>query len=108
MKKVVLPVLVVAVLAACSARKTESAAPAKAPVETVALDPALLTGKTLYETHCGGCHPLKKAEGRTKEAWTSVVPRMVVKVNKKAGKEVLGEAEKTQILNYLHAVAKKS
>jgi len=90
-------------LAACSANK--SAAPA-ASNPTATTDASLMQGRTLYETHCGTCHPLKKPSARTAEGWKQIVPPMVAKTNKKAGSEILGEAEKEQILKYLIASAR--
>jgi hypothetical protein len=39
--------------------------------------------KALYENSCGSCHPLKKPSSRTEEQWRTIMPKMVVKANKK-------------------------
>ncbi len=62
---------------------------------------SLNEGKTLFEQNCGQCHGLKNPAGRSEEKWNAVVPRMVKKVNKKAGTEKLGSKEQELILQYV-------
>lgn len=61
----------------------------------------LLEGKKLYEANCGTCHKLYKPHSQSEEGWKHEVPEMSVKVNKKAGKEVLDAKKQEMILNYL-------
>jgi hypothetical protein len=58
-------------------------------------------GKTLYETNCGNCHGLKKPSAHTEQQWSGIVPDMVRKVNKKAGKELLNRSNEESILRYV-------
>lgn len=61
----------------------------------------LNTGKSLYENNCGSCHKLKSPSSRSEKKWTRILENMVIKVNKKAGKQVLGESEKDILFKYL-------
>jgi cytochrome c5 len=62
---------------------------------------SLLEGKALFEQNCSKCHGLKSPTSRNEEKWNKIVPIMVKKVNKKAGKEELDAAEEQLILKYL-------
>jgi len=68
-------------------------------------------GKTLFENNCGQCHGLKNPASRNEEKWRKVVPRMVGKVNKKAGHTVLDAKAQETLLRYVltmrHAQAPK-
>ncbi len=95
----------VVLLSACGATKlvTPSSADAergsqKFPGLTIG---SLNEGKMLFEQNCGKCHGLKDPTKRDEEKWNSVVPRMVKKVNKKAGKEEIDGREQQMILQYL-------
>jgi cytochrome c5 len=61
----------------------------------------LTKGKSIYEANCGTCHNLKSPGSRDEKNWIHEVNDMVPKVNKKAGTQVLGDAEKDLILKYL-------
>ena len=58
-------------------------------------------GKMIYEKSCGNCHGLKKIESRNEEQWKSIVPDMVKKTNKKAGKEEINSDQQQVLLKYL-------
>ncbi len=58
-------------------------------------------GKLIYDQNCGLCHAAKKVNSRSVEAWKGVVPRMVVKVNRKTGTETISQADEQVMLNYL-------
>jgi len=70
----------------------------KFPATTLA---SLNDGKMLYENNCGTCHALKNAASNSEEKWRDIVPKMVVKVNKKAGREELDSKKQELILHYL-------
>lgn len=96
---------VAVLLSACGATKLviPSSADAergsqKFPGVTVA---SLNEGKSLFEQNCGKCHGLKDPTKRDEEKWNSVVPRMVKKVNKKAGKEEIDSRKQQLLLQYL-------
>lgn len=65
----------------------------------------LQAGKSLYEQQCGRCHPHKKINKFTAEAWSSIVPKMVVKTNKKFGQQIDAAGEK-QLLQFVTAFAR--
>jgi len=73
-------------LSACAAKIS---APSEAQVKEASKYYAGITisdlndSKALYENSCGSCHPLKKPSSRTEEQWRSIMPKMVVKANKK-------------------------
>lgn len=105
MKNKIAVIAFTVVLSACSAVKlvTPSDADAqrgsqKYPGLTLA---NLNEGKTLFEQNCAKCHGLKDPAKRDEEKWNSVVPRMVKKVNKKAGHEEVDPREQQLILQYL-------
>jgi len=62
---------------------------------------ALLEGKKLYEANCGTCHKLYKPTSQSEEGWKHEVPEMSIKVNRKAGTEVLDAKKQEMILKYL-------
>jgi mono/diheme cytochrome c family protein len=57
-------------------------------------------GKTLYEQHCSNCHGLKNPTSRTEEQWKEIVPRMIVKANKKE-QTTLDAKTQESILRYV-------
>jgi cytochrome c5 len=67
----------------------------------------LTEGNTIYTAECGVCHGLKKPSARTEDEWKSVVPRMVVKANAKAGKTQINSKQEAMILKYLVAMCNK-
>src|SRR5688572_26276175 len=58
-------------------------------------------GKATYEQKCQTCHGLKSPSSKDEAGWNKIVPPMVAKVNKKAGREEINEARKDQLLRYL-------
>ncbi len=58
-------------------------------------------GRLIYEENCFSCHALHKPNSQSEEQWNVIVPKMVKKVNKKAGSEVLTSDKKELILRYL-------
>lgn len=60
----------------------------------------LNNGKSLYEQNCNTCHGLKKPSARSKTEWEEIVPRMVIKANKKKP-ESLNTQDEQLILRYL-------
>lgn len=71
---------------------------AKFPGTTLA---SLIEGKTSYETHCQTCHGLKTPASQTEDGWKKIVPNMVGKVNRKAGKEAISAEMQESILRYV-------
>jgi cytochrome c5 len=70
----------------------------KFPETTLA---SLTEGKVYYEKNCGACHPLKDPSARTEEKWNKIVPKMVIKVNQKLGREEIDAKKQDLILHYL-------
>jgi cytochrome c5 len=94
----------IALLVACSPKVTKPAETAVDRPKVQFTDEQMAElnkGKLIYDQYCGLCHPAKKVDSRSTEAWKAVVPRMVVKVNKKTGKESIGQADEQVMLNYL-------
>lgn len=60
---------------------------------------SLLEAKSLYEVSCGNCHALKKPAAETEQEWRAIMPKMVIKANKK-GASLTPENEK-QLLAYV-------
>lgn len=104
MKKIFI-ILAFITLTACGSVKLLS--PSQADADRVSTKyPNLMVselkqGKVLYEQNCNACHGLKKPESRDEEKWNKVVPRMVQKVNKKAGKEEINDQDQQLLLKYL-------
>lgn len=115
MKKLTI-ILSTIVLTGCFTSKkasteTTSSTPSQADVDRVAdkfpgysVD-QMSEGKSLYETHCGTCHALKKPSSETESEWRRIVPVMVKKVNKNG--MVLDASKEDQILKYVVTMSKK-
>lgn len=73
-------------------------AAAKFPNVTLA---QLNEGKVVFEAQCDKCHGLGKPVTKTDAELERIVPKMVVKSNKKAGSEVIDAAKQESILRYL-------
>ena len=110
MKKLIILVAII-IVAGCISKKTTTSAvdknnPTQADVDRVKLKypdytlSELHNGKTLYEKHCGTCHSLKKPASEPEQEWNKIVPKMVVKVNKKEGNVLDTKAEES-ILRYV-------
>jgi mono/diheme cytochrome c family protein len=55
-------------------------------VDDVALASTDYHGKEVMEVHCGNCHKIYKPRKFSTEHWNGIVPKMVGKANKRAGK----------------------
>lgn len=111
MKKTLVIVSAV-VLAACGASK--SVVPTQSDADRMSTKfeggytlAQLEQGKTLYENNCGICHSLYAANSRMEEVWNQIVPKMVMKVNKKSGKEALNASDEELIRRYLVTMSVK-
>lgn len=62
-------------------------------------------GQALYQGNCGRCHGLYDPRSQSEAQWASVVPRMVVKANKKAQAAVISPEGEQLILRYLFAAS---
>ena len=104
MKKLTI-LVAIALLVACSPKVTKPAQTSEAEKPKVQFTDEQMAelnkGKLIYDQYCGLCHAAKKVDSRSAEAWTSVVPRMVVKVNKKTGTESIGQTDEQVMLKYL-------
>jgi hypothetical protein len=58
-------------------------------------------GKALFQQTCNRCHRLKNPVSRDEDKWKEIVPKMIKKLNKKEGKEVIDEKQQESILRYL-------
>ena len=58
-------------------------------------------GKSLYESTCNRCHGLKNPRSRDEEKWKKIVPKMIARLTKKEGKEVIDAKQQESILRYL-------
>lgn len=93
----------VAAVAPASAESTGmTAAKAKFPGYTAA---DFAAGKALFQGNCGRCHSLHSPSARTEAQWSSIVPRMVVKVNKKEPMAAITPEGEQLILRYLFAAS---
>ncbi len=93
----------VAAVAPASAESTGMvAAKAKFPGYTAA---DFAAGKALFQGNCGRCHSLHSPTDRTEAQWSSIVPRMVVKVNKKDPMAAITPEGEQLILRYLFAAS---
>lgn len=95
----------IALLVACSPKVTKPAQTSEVEKPKIQFSDEQMAelnkGKLIYDQYCGMCHPAKKVTSRSAEAWTKVVPRMVVKVNKKTGKESIGLSDEQIMTKYL-------
>ena len=60
-------------------------------------------GQALYQGNCGRCHGLYGPRSHSEAQWAEVVPRMVVKANKKAQATVISPEGEQLIVRYLFA-----
>lgn len=104
MKKLVVPILLLA-LVACGTSKmalTQADADRGAQKFSGLTLADLNQGKTDAETFCAKCHQYKKPQTRTEEQWREIVPRMA----KKNGSNIDAKTEKS-ILAYLVTMSKQ-
>ena len=57
--------------------------------------------KALYESTCSRCHRLKNPISHSEAKWDKIVPRMIARLNKKEGKELIDAKQQEAILRYL-------
>ncbi|CAI8279758.1 MAG: Uncharacterised protein [Owenweeksia sp. TMED14] len=60
-------------------------------------------GEGLYKVNCGNCHGLHESQSFTEASWSKAIPRMAVKVNKRAGRQLISESGEQAIFRYLYA-----
>ena len=94
----------ISLFAACSVKLI---APAQSDVERVSAKypgytlTELNDGKALFEQTCTRCHRLKNPASRNEDKWKNIVPKMMTKLNKKEGKQVLDDKQQESILKYI-------
>lgn len=112
MKKnyLLLTALSVLVLSSCGTKPVAEVAPATAESTGMLAAKAkfpgytaadFAAGKALFQGNCGRCHSLHSPTDRTEAQWSSIVPRMVVKVNKKDPMAAITPEGEQLILRYL-------
>lgn len=62
---------------------------------------ALNADKALYESTCSRCHGLKNPRSRNEAKWNQIVPKMIARLNRKEGHEVINAQQEADILRYL-------
>ena len=95
MKKQLFILSALTVLVAACAKKATPTAVVKKEVEPA----ATAVGKMIFESKCGKCHALPRANAFTVSKWTGLVDWM-------APKAKLSDDEKAQVLAYVHAHAR--
>lgn len=109
-KSFLLSITATALIASCTMSK--SVAPSQANIDAVADKfpgytlADLMKGKELYESNCQTCHKLADPKSETESAWNHIVPEMVQKTNRKAGKDVLDAEGENLILRYVITMSK--
>lgn len=110
MKNLVLFIAGSALVASCSMSKSTALTQAnvdavadKFPGYTLA---DLTKGKELYEANCQTCHKLESPSSESESGWNHIVPEMVEKTNRKAGKQVVDATGEQLILRYLVTMSK--
>jgi cytochrome c5 len=78
----------------------EGSATATAPAGSSKMDSFTAAGKNIYISKCGRCHALKAITDYSKQQWIPIMDRM-------AEKAKLSDTEKTEVLVYVQANAKK-
>lgn len=58
-------------------------------------------GKAIFIQNCDECHKFKKPASQSEAEWLEVVPEMVAKANKKAGRTIIDTKSQEQLLKYL-------
>ena len=102
--RIVAVFLIVAFFAGCSVKLV---APAQQDVDRVSGKypgyslAELNADKALYESTCSRCHRLKNPISHSEAKWDKIVPRMIARLNKKEGKEVIDAKQQEAILRYL-------
>lgn len=94
-------VLLTACAKQASVTTTATAVESKPTVTLTAEDQS--RGKELVARHCGNCHKPYSTDSHTAEQWAAWVPKMVRKVNGKAGSTVLTADDEALLLRYHQA-----
>lgn len=71
-----------------------------APATSAKSEEFTAAGKKIYISRCGRCHAMKNTFDYTRQQWLPIMDRMAVKAN-------LSDTEKTEVLLYVQAYAKK-
>ncbi len=102
--RIVCALLIITFFAACSVKLMT---PAQSDVDRVsgkypgyALS-ELNADKALYESTCSRCHRLKDPHSGSEAKWDRIVPKMIARLNKKEGREVIDAKQQASILRYL-------
>ncbi len=96
--------LIITLFAACSVKLM---APAQSDVDRVSGKypgyslADLNADKALYESTCSRCHRLKNPRSKSEPKWDRIVPKMIARLNKKEGKEIIDAKQQASILRYL-------
>jgi hypothetical protein len=102
--RIALVVFLIMVFAGCTVKLM---VPAQADVDRVAGKypgyslAELNADKALYESTCSRCHRLKSPTSRSEAKWDKIVPKMIGRLNRKEGKEVIDAKQQEAILRYL-------
>lgn len=64
----------------------------------------LTEGKSIYENRCSVCHGVKRLTAEKEAKWRKIVPIMVNKANKRAGKQVISSRDQEILLQYILAM----
>ncbi|TDX00358.1 c-type cytochrome [Dinghuibacter silviterrae] len=91
-------------LAACSAKliqPTQSDVDRVSPTYPGYTLADLNQGKVLFGQTCNRCHPLKNPTGHTADQWKDIVPKMIGRLKKKKGEDVISDQQQELILRYL-------
>jgi cytochrome c5 len=102
--KIVFVLFLITVFTACTVKLI---APVQSDVDRVSAKyhgytlAELNTDKALYESTCSRCHRLKNPSSRGEAKWDKIVPKMIARLNKKEGKEVIDAQQQASILKYL-------
>lgn len=109
MKKIFIAIAFMAGLSACTAKfmvpeqSDADKAQSKYPGTTLA---DISHGKALIEQHCDKCHSYKAPKSRGEADWNVTIPKMVKKINGKAGSTVLSAKDEKDILAYMVVMGK--
>jgi hypothetical protein len=102
--RIIIVLLLIMFFAACSVKL---AVPAQSDVDRVSGTypgyslAELNADKALYESTCSRCHRLKNPTSRSEAKWDKIVPKMIARLNKKEGREVIDAKQQESILKYL-------
>ena len=75
--------------------------------DTKATSNEFASAKIMFETTCIKCHALKDASLYTAEKLQKIVPKMVIKANKKSGSTIINSEQEALLLKYLTSISKK-